>query len=82
MQTTLENRRKATTKSPKNAFKRNNRVEEGGASKLRIKKEHESIKIWAQKMMKERAAPSTLPTLVQVGRQNVKVPHMSSSQDR
>jgi hypothetical protein len=31
MQTTLENRKKATIDSPRNVFKRKNKVEEGGA---------------------------------------------------
>jgi hypothetical protein len=30
VQTTLENRKKTTTNSPRNAFKRKNKVEEGG----------------------------------------------------
>jgi hypothetical protein len=47
MQSTLENKGKATTKSPRSVFKRKNKVEEGGASKSRVKKEHESIKTWA-----------------------------------
>jgi hypothetical protein len=31
MQTTLENRKKATIDSPRSVFKRKNKVEEGGA---------------------------------------------------
>jgi hypothetical protein len=42
MQVALENRRKATTESPRNVIKRNNRAKEGGASRLRVKKEQES----------------------------------------
>ncbi len=36
---TLDNRKKATTKSPRNVLKRKNKVEEGGTSNLRVKKE-------------------------------------------
>jgi len=38
MQITLENRRKATIKSPKSALKNKNRVKEGGTSKSKVKK--------------------------------------------
>ncbi len=39
MQTTLENRKKVATNSPRNVFKKKNKVEEGGASCLRVKRE-------------------------------------------
>jgi len=42
MQTTLENRKKVATNSPRSVLKRNNKVEEGEASCSRVKREHES----------------------------------------
>jgi hypothetical protein len=39
MQTTLENKKKATTNSPRSAPKRKNKVEERGASCSKVKKE-------------------------------------------
>jgi hypothetical protein len=42
MQTTLDNKKKATTNFSRSAFKRKNRVEEGGTSSLGMKKEQES----------------------------------------
>jgi hypothetical protein len=39
MQATLEKRRKIATKFPRNALKRKNGVEEGGTSRLGVKKE-------------------------------------------
>ncbi len=36
---TLDNRKKAATKSPRNVLKEKNKVEEGGTSNLRVKKE-------------------------------------------
>ncbi len=65
MQTTLENRKKATTKSPRSALKRKNKAEEGGALGLGIKREQESIKSRAQKVMRGKMAPFAVPTLVQ-----------------
>jgi hypothetical protein len=44
MQTTLENKKKNTVDFPRSVFKRKNRVEKGGASTLRVKREHESTK--------------------------------------
>ncbi len=49
MQTTLENRKKAATNSPKSVIKRMNKVEEGRTSSLLVKREHESIEVRAQK---------------------------------
>jgi hypothetical protein len=42
MQTTLENKKKVVVDFPKSAFKRKNKVEEGRASSLGVKKEHEN----------------------------------------
>jgi hypothetical protein len=39
MKTTLENRKKVAINSPKIALKRKNKVEEGGASSLGMKRE-------------------------------------------
>jgi hypothetical protein len=39
MQTTLENKKKATTNSPRSAPQRKNKVEERGASCSKVKKE-------------------------------------------
>ncbi len=64
MQTTLENRKKATTNSPRSAFKRKNKVEEGGASHWGVKREHESTNLRAHKMMRGRVEPSIVPTMV------------------
>ncbi len=51
MQITLENRKKAIINSLRNALKRKNKVEEGGASSLKVKREHESTNVRAQKMI-------------------------------
>ncbi len=66
MQRTMENKKKTTTNSPRSAFKRKNNVEEGGASYLGEKKEHESTYTKAQKMMKGIMEPYVMPTLVRV----------------
>jgi hypothetical protein len=42
----LENKRKTTTKFPRSVLKRNNRVEEGGASRLRVQKKQKNTKAW------------------------------------
>jgi hypothetical protein len=60
----LENRRKITIESPRNAFKRKNKAKEGEVLGLRVKKEQESTKTQAQKMLRGRMALSTMPTLV------------------
>jgi hypothetical protein len=44
IQTTLENRKEAITDSPRNVFKTKNKVEKGGASSSRMKREHDNIK--------------------------------------
>jgi hypothetical protein len=61
MQTTLENRKKVATDSPKSALKRKNKVEERGASGSRMKEEQD---LKAQKMMKGKVEPSVVPTTV------------------
>jgi hypothetical protein len=68
MQTTLENRKKVVADSPRSVLKRKNRVEEGGASCLGVKREHESINVRAQKMMKGRVEPSVMLIVIQVAR--------------
>ncbi len=78
MQATLEYRRKVVTKFPKNALKNKNKVKEGGALGLGVKKEQKNTEARAQKMMRGRVEPYVMPTLVSTGRQNVKVPQMSS----
>jgi hypothetical protein len=40
----LENKRKTTTKFPRSVLKRNNRVGEGGASRLRVQKKQKKHK--------------------------------------
>jgi hypothetical protein len=47
MQTTLENKNKVVADSPRSALKRKNKVEEKGASCLRVKKEQESTNVRA-----------------------------------
>ncbi len=44
MQATLVNRRKTTAKFPKSVLKRNNKVEEGGTSRLEVKKSRRTQK--------------------------------------
>jgi hypothetical protein len=60
----LENRRKVAAKSPRSVLKRKNKAKEGRTSRLGVKKEHESTKASAQKMMRGRVAPFAVPTLV------------------
>jgi hypothetical protein len=64
METTLENKKKAIANSPRNALKRKNKVEEGGASSSRMKREHESTNLSAQKIMKGIVEPFTVLTVV------------------
>jgi hypothetical protein len=45
MQTTLENKKKVVADFPRNVLKRKNEVEEGGASSLGVKREHESTNV-------------------------------------
>jgi hypothetical protein len=74
MKTTLENRKKAIANSPKSALKRKNTIEEGVASSLEVKKEHESIDLRAQKMMRDRMEPFIVPIVVQAVKQITVVP--------
>jgi hypothetical protein len=62
----------------RSALKRNNRVEEGGASSSRMKKEHESIDLRAHKMMRGRVEPFAVPIVVQVIKKILAVPQMTS----
>jgi len=80
MQIAVENKKKATTNLPKSAFKMN-KVEEGGASSLGVKKEQENTYMMAQKMtrgiMELYVMPTmvrAMPTMVQVVRQTVTIP--------
>jgi hypothetical protein len=66
MQRTMENKKKVTTNFPRSASKRKNNVEEGGASTLKVKKEHESTYMKAQKMMRGIMEPYVVPTMVKV----------------
>ncbi len=52
MKTTLENRKKVVTNSPRSVFKKKNKVEEGGASSLGVKREQENTNLRTQKMMR------------------------------
>ncbi len=76
MQTTLENIKKVVVDSPSSVFQRKNKVEEGRASSSRVKKEQENTDVRAQKMMRGRVEPFVVPTVVQVMRQTIELPHM------
>jgi hypothetical protein len=78
----LENRKKAIINSLRNVHKRKNKVEEGEVLSLRVKKEHESSKPRAQKMMRGRLEPSTMPLVVHATKQTAKVAQMTSPQER
>ncbi len=87
MQIILYNRRKVTTNSSRSVFKKNNKVEEGGASCLGVKREHESIDLMARKMMRGKIEPfvvpivvRALPTMIQVIIQTTTIPQMTSPQ--
>ncbi len=89
MQTTLENKKKVATDFSRNAFKRKNKVEEGKASSLGVKKENECTNLKAHKMMRGRveqfAIPivvKVVPLMVQVIKQTTVVPQMTSPQER
>jgi hypothetical protein len=47
METPLKNRKKATIDFPRSVFKKKNRIEEGGASSLGVKREQESTNLRA-----------------------------------
>ncbi len=66
MQTTPENRKKAATYSLRNALKLKNKVEEGGTSCSRMKREQENTNLRAKKMMRGRIEPYAVPTMVRV----------------
>ncbi len=66
MQTTLENWKKVTIDSPRSLLKRKYKVEEGGSSSSRVKKEQESIDLKAHKMMGGRVEPFAASTMVRV----------------
>ncbi len=68
MQTTLVNKRKVVAKFPRSVLKRKNRAKEGGAPRLRAKKEQENIEAQAHKMMRGKVAPSVVLALVQATR--------------
>jgi hypothetical protein len=79
MQTTLDNRKKATTNFPISDFKKKNIVEEGG-----LKREQESTYLKAQKMMRGIVEPSivlivvrVMPIVVQAIRQITIVPQIT-----
>ncbi len=82
MQTTLKNRKKVVADFPRNALKRKNRVEEGGASSSGVKREHENKDLKAQKVMRGKVEPSTVPTVVEAVGQITVVPQMTSPQER
>jgi hypothetical protein len=52
MQTTLENIKKVVADSPRSAFERKNKVEEGRTSGSRVKREQENTDVRAQRMMR------------------------------
>jgi hypothetical protein len=43
----LENKKKARSDSPRSALKKKNKVEEGGVSSAKVKREHESTNVRA-----------------------------------
>jgi hypothetical protein len=84
----LENKRKVIVDFPRSAFKSMNIVEEGGASSSRVKREHESKNLRAQKMMRGKVEPSTMltmervmPIMVQEARQITEIPQMITPQE-
>ncbi len=89
MQTPLKNRKKVAAKSLRSALKIKNILEEEGASTSRVKREQESTNLRAQKMMKGKVEPSTIPIVVRVMppmvqalRQATTVPQMTLPQNR
>ncbi len=66
MQITLENKKKAAIDFPRSAFKRKNKVEEGGTSDSRMKREQDNTNLRAHKMMRGRVEPSVVPLVVKV----------------
>ncbi len=78
MKTTLENRKKVATNSSRSVFKRKNKVEKGGALGSRVKREQESTDLRAHKMMKDKMKPSAMSTMVQIAKQTIEIPHMTT----
>jgi hypothetical protein len=81
---TLENKKKVATNSPRNVFKRKNKVEEGRSSCLGMKREQECTDLKAQKMMRGKVESSIMlimvravPTMVHVARQTTEIPQMT-----
>jgi hypothetical protein len=65
---------KNVANSLKNVLKKKNRVEKGRASSLGVKKEHESIDVKAQIMMKGKVELIVVLIVVHVAKQIVEVP--------
>jgi hypothetical protein len=89
MKITLKNKNKVAIDFPRNAFKKKNRAEEGGASSLEMKREQDIKDLKARKVMKGRVEPSIMPimvrevpTMVHVVRQIVAVPQMTFPYER
>jgi hypothetical protein len=66
MQTTLENKKKVVANFPRSALKRKNKIEEGRALSLGVKREHESIDMKVHKMMRGKVEPYAMPIVVRV----------------
>jgi type II secretory pathway component PulL len=73
---------KFMAKSLRSAFKKKNIVEEGGGSSLKVKREHESTNVRAQKMMRGKLEPFEVPIVVHVAKQIVEILQMTSPQER
>jgi hypothetical protein len=85
MQTTLEKRKKVAIDFPRSALKKKNRVEEGGTSCSRVRREQESTNLRAQKMIRGIAEPfampmvvKTMPIVVHIVKHVTKIPQMTS----
>jgi hypothetical protein len=86
MKRTLKNRKKKTTTHfSTSVLKKKNIVEEGGTLGSRVKREHESTNLRAQKMMRDRVEPfailivvKVVPQVVHVVRQTAAIPRMTS----
>ncbi len=88
MQITLERRKKVTLDFLRSVLKRKNRVE-GGTSCSRVKKEHDSTNLKAQKMMRGVLEPfvvqivvRTMQPMVHAIKQIAEVPQMTSPHER
>ncbi len=69
----MENKKKTLVDFPRSALKKQNKVEEGGATGSGVKREHESTNLRAQKMMKGIVEPSTMPIVVHVVKQTATI---------